>query len=369
MRSEWPEEPGRRPFPAGHPPGPERDAAWRHLGFKKQGNHWVKPELAAAARARAQEQQKADRHWKPILERYRSALQSKIASRRAEAQESLANINDPAAVPMVWATFGRGEPSMQNVAVQVLGQIDDGAASRSLVLLAVFGGTADVRGRAIATLRGRDAREFASMLIGMILEPIEYEVKKIQGPGQTGELLIKGQGSAPNLKRLYSPPGAPSITPQSGDRISLDAERTARHRPARAGYCADGIHPRPPRSSGRLTRTPAQVNQLMDMLAHSGLGAAGQKLGQTMIAAYNNSVHFVNHNIPLLVAESRSSRWPATTLVRRPDPRSAPRFPSRWRVSRRSPWGGWSLEAQKAAVAAEQQLENDVAAIKQYNRG
>ena len=57
---------------------------------------------------------------------------------------------------MVWATFGRGEPSMQNVAVQVLGQIDDGAASRALVLLAVFGGTADVRGRAIATLRGRD---------------------------------------------------------------------------------------------------------------------------------------------------------------------------------------------------------------------
>ena len=54
---------------------PSRDVAWKHLGFKKSGGRWIKPELVAAAKARAKEQQKADRHWKPILERYRTSLQ------------------------------------------------------------------------------------------------------------------------------------------------------------------------------------------------------------------------------------------------------------------------------------------------------
>ena len=32
---------------------PTRDTAWKHLGFKKQGNRWVKPDQAAAAKARS----------------------------------------------------------------------------------------------------------------------------------------------------------------------------------------------------------------------------------------------------------------------------------------------------------------------------
>ncbi len=121
---------------------PARDIAWKHLGFKKSAGRWIKPELVAAAKARAQEQQKADRHWKPILERYRTSLQSKDPSRRGNAEQALAQITDRDAVPMVWATFGRGDATLQKVAVQVLGQIDDASASRSLVLLAVFSGSA-----------------------------------------------------------------------------------------------------------------------------------------------------------------------------------------------------------------------------------
>ena len=32
---------------------PSREAAWKHLGYKKQGNRWVKPEEAAAAKQEA----------------------------------------------------------------------------------------------------------------------------------------------------------------------------------------------------------------------------------------------------------------------------------------------------------------------------
>ena len=201
---------------------PKRESAWKHLGYKRVGGRWIKPEEAAAAKAEARQQQKANNHWKPILARLGNGLQSKDASRRAESEKALSQITARGAVPMVWATFGRGDASLQKVAVQVLGQIDDPSASRSLVMLAVFSASADVRRLATETLRRRDAREFAGLLIAMIQPKVKYEVKRVGGPGQPGELLIKGAGSTPNLKRVYSPPPLPTVALQPGDRVVTD---------------------------------------------------------------------------------------------------------------------------------------------------
>ncbi len=372
----WCDQNGLKPQAAAHFQrvirlDPRREAAWKHLGFKKSGGHWVKPDLLAVAKARAQEQQKADKHWKPILERYRSALQSKSPSRRADAEQALARITEPDAVPMVWAIFGRAEPAFQKTAVQVLGQIDDGSASRSLALLAVFGGSADVRARAIATLRLRDAREFASMLIGMILEPIEYEVKRVQGPGRGGELLIKGQGSAPNLKRLYSPPAGPSIAPQPGDRVVLDANGLPVVFRPEAYFTTPYIPVMGPGANGwNLTPPPvppAQMKaQLAGMLNHSGLGAQGQALGRALMTAYQNQIS--TYSNPYL---SPYSLLPMA-LAMTPD--NGVIYPSTavsltFAMGESIPVGRMALEAQKTAVVAQQQLENDVAAIKQYNQG
>jgi tetratricopeptide (TPR) repeat protein len=373
----WCDQNGLKPQAAAHFQrvirlDPRREAAWRHLGFKKSGGRWVKPESVALAKARAQEQQKADKHWKPILERYRSALQSKSPSRRGDAEQALAKITEPDAVPMVWATFGRAEPALQTMAVQVLGQIDDGSASRSLVLLAVFGGSADVRSRAIATLRRRDAREFASMLIGMILEPIEYEVKRVQGPGQGGELLIKGQGSAPNLKRLYSPPAAPSIPLQPGDRVIRDENglpvifrpeiySTTPYSPVMGrGANVWNLAPQP--------MAPAQFKaQITGMLNHSGLGAQAQSIGRALMTAYQNQISTFNNPylspnslLPMVLAVLPDNGLPVGTAT----------FVSiTFAMGESIPVGQMAMEAQKTAAVAQQQLENDVAAIKQYNQG
>ena len=140
------ERAGGRPSSPGAAAGSQAGERLEAPGLQDEsGGHWIKPEEAAAAKAEAQQQQKANNHWKPILERLRNGLQSKDGSRRAEAEKALSQISDRRAVPMVWATFGRGDASLQKVAVQVLGQIDDPSASRSLVMLAVFSGSADVR--------------------------------------------------------------------------------------------------------------------------------------------------------------------------------------------------------------------------------
>ncbi len=50
---------------------PSRESAWKHLGYKKQGNRWVKPEEVAAAKQEAARQKLADKHWKTKLEKLR----------------------------------------------------------------------------------------------------------------------------------------------------------------------------------------------------------------------------------------------------------------------------------------------------------
>lgn len=74
---------------------PKRDAAWRHLGFKKRGQNWVTDAQLAEEKAEADRQKQADRHWKPLLEEWRDGLDSKSAKRRAEAETALTEVTDP----------------------------------------------------------------------------------------------------------------------------------------------------------------------------------------------------------------------------------------------------------------------------------
>ena len=117
---------------------PTRETAWKHLGYKKQGNRWVKPDQAAAEKLEAERQKQADKHWKPILEKLRDDLQSKDAAKRARAERELTEVSDPRAVPMIWALFIFGSERSQTAAVQMLGQIEGPAASNALAALAIF---------------------------------------------------------------------------------------------------------------------------------------------------------------------------------------------------------------------------------------
>ena len=44
---------------------PRREAAWKKLGYLKQGGKWTTPAKIAAERAEAEAQRKADAHWRP----------------------------------------------------------------------------------------------------------------------------------------------------------------------------------------------------------------------------------------------------------------------------------------------------------------
>jgi Pretoxin HINT domain/HEAT repeats len=180
---------------------PTRDAAWKHLGYKKQGQRWVKPEEAVAARQEALHQKQADKHWKTRLEHLRDGLQSKDVSRRARAENEMAQVTDPRAVAMIWSVFVRGGERQQIAAVQMLGQIDGPSASNALAALAVFSPAAEVRRQAIQTLTRRDPRDVLGRLIGLIHTPYKYQVRHVNGPGSPGELFVEGEQF--NIQRFY----------------------------------------------------------------------------------------------------------------------------------------------------------------------
>jgi tetratricopeptide (TPR) repeat protein len=183
---------------------PSREAAWKHLGYKKQGNRWVKPEQAAAQKLEAERQKRADLYWKPRLEKLRGELQSPSSIEREKARASLAAITDPRAVPMVWRVFGTGNERLQHTAVQVFSQVEGPAASFWLAVLAVQSPSADVRQRATQALSGRDPRDVIGLLIGLVRRPYKYEIKPGKGPGSTGALMVDGEQF--DIRRFYRMP-------------------------------------------------------------------------------------------------------------------------------------------------------------------
>jgi hypothetical protein len=201
----WCEQQGLKPEATAHLTmvtqlDPGREAAWKRLGYRKQGGRWDTAEQLAAEKAEAEAQKKADKRWVTLLAKLRNGLDDN--SKRADVTKALVSISDPRAVPSIWATFAAGTASHEEVAVQLLGQIDSPGATRALAILAVASDSAEVRSRAIATLRHRDPREITFLLVNALRDPeldadpilYHYLLQPVgwDSVGSTGFLFVQG---------------------------------------------------------------------------------------------------------------------------------------------------------------------------------
>ena len=110
--------------------------------------------------------------------------------------------------------------------MRLLGQIDSPGSSRALALLALMSRSAEVRRNATQMLRQRDPRDFAPVLIALFRDPIKYEVRRVNGPGSQGQLLIKQKDV--NVKRLYSPLRRRMFRLMPGDQVCPRCQRPSR---------------------------------------------------------------------------------------------------------------------------------------------
>ncbi len=187
---------------------PTREQVWKHLGYRKVDGRWSTDAQRAAERAEALAQRAADRKWAPRLVKLKEDLADD--ARRADAESQLAAIDDPRAVRSIVDVFATRSPADQAIAVQLLGQVDSPVASRALTTIALLSDAADVRRIATETLRRRELREFAGPLIGMVRQPLRYEVRPVGGPGQPGGLFVEGEQY--NVRRQYAVPLPPGWT-------------------------------------------------------------------------------------------------------------------------------------------------------------
>src|SRR5262249_44293857 len=200
---------------------------WRHLGYKKAGGRWVKPEEAAAEKLDAERQRHSDKDWKPRLLKMREGLEGKDPAKRARAERALAGVTDPRAVPMIWAVFISGGPARRRApAVQMLGPADGAAASLALATLAILDPQGTVRARAAETLMRRDPRDIVDRLVSLVRKPFTYKVRPIDEPGSTGELFIEGETF--NVRRLYRSRSIdPGLIPAASFAMSATPEPLA----------------------------------------------------------------------------------------------------------------------------------------------
>jgi hypothetical protein len=213
---------------------PGRQSAWKRLGYKKHGSRWITGPQLAERIAEFDARRKADKYWTTLLERLRSGLVNE--SKRAKAAIELQGVTDPGAVPSIWATFARGNTPHQKLAVQLFGQIDSPDSTRALADLAIASDSGEVRGASIETLRRRDPREIASILVGRLYDleldrdPVlyHYRLQPIgwNAIGSLGYLFIRGPFY--EIFRTYtvdesfinSPTGVAPITTTVPDYVS-----------------------------------------------------------------------------------------------------------------------------------------------------
>ncbi len=136
---------------------PSRDSSWRHLGYVKHNGRWLAADEAAAEEKEERAQRLASRHWEPLLRKWKSWLGGSPAY-RDQAEEHLAMVTDPRAIPAILKVFPiGGTEADQSRLVRMLGPIDEPRSSLALVDLAVTTRSVPVRTAAME-VRSSSAR-------------------------------------------------------------------------------------------------------------------------------------------------------------------------------------------------------------------
>ena len=327
---------------------PAREAAWHRLGYTKHDGRWATDAQLRAGKAEVEAQKAADRHWKPLLEKYKAMLGQ--PSKRGEAEEALAGVVDPRAVPMILQAFAAGRADDQRRATLLLGQIESPSSSRALAGLAVLAKSPEVRRVALETLKARDPRDFVGLWIALVRKPTRYEVRPVGGPGSPGTLIVEGQRA--NLRRVYTPAAMPNVPVLPGTRLDYDANGLpVLTEPIGQERLASMLYWLPVQANSR-----PQIAATLQQFAGAGPATPHHAAAHPAATAHPAAVAPTLSLVPYVMTDQGLM------------PYSGP-VNNRLLVEKdlRVPIGEMMLEAQRSAQSSQQQLDLDVAALEKAN--
>ena len=120
-------------------------------------------------------------------------------------------------MPSIWKAFATGKPEDQEMAIDILGHIEGERPARALAGLAILGKTDVVRRAATESLARRDHMDVLMNWIGLLHDPVKYEVKQVAGPGMPGVLFVEGEEF--KVRRFYTPPTAEQLAQSASELL------------------------------------------------------------------------------------------------------------------------------------------------------
>ncbi len=172
------------------------------------------------------ERKKRDASWKRKLTEIDKGFHVSRASdsarlkARDKAEAALDAIDDPMAVPAIWAVLS-GNPGHHQVVARTLARIKSSAGTGMLAALSVYSRDEKARHLAADALRTREPDEFVKPLISVFNRRMTFRPQWIDVPGGGRAQVLFIEGERVNYQFLYPPPEE-SPGPSRANVYSLD---------------------------------------------------------------------------------------------------------------------------------------------------
>lgn len=159
------------------------------LGFKRVGSEWISSEDEKRSVAEEKTRSESLAAWKSTLERIVKSLDSTSVNRRAHAEEQIAAIRDPKAIPAIESILATHSAPAAQWAVRTLAAMSDPQAALALSRIGVETKWKAVRVAAATALKDRPREQFIPGLLSVLVTPTSSKAELYQAPG--GRLVLR----------------------------------------------------------------------------------------------------------------------------------------------------------------------------------
>jgi len=195
---------------------------------------WLTRDELRARERQAAERRRAGYKWRKPIARIRQHLDDNDEQDRQQAEEELANIDDPNAAGVIDELLLSSPDEQTALAgVDALERIEGQDAADALALGSLDSPSDAVRQSAAEALRGRSVYSYAPQMLASLESPIEARFSSIAQPGATTyRLTLRREGPMTDLVFNRSvnlmQANVPGAMPTDDDRPSREREQLAR---------------------------------------------------------------------------------------------------------------------------------------------
>jgi hypothetical protein len=158
-----------------------KQEAIRRLGLIRLNGQWMTAEEWDAQQQQAKAVEEALTKWRPPLKRLQTAIDGGDFGRREKAMKELGQLTDPQIIPVLESFLVDGQDRFQEQATKKLATFPHYEAASALAYYAVLSPYLSAREPAAKALKSRSVFEYAPLLLGALVAPLETQFQVSTG--------------------------------------------------------------------------------------------------------------------------------------------------------------------------------------------